>query len=49
MKFHTKLKTASVGNNTFYSYHTQPKKLLCNKYSDIRFRPDFKNFYPVHP
>jgi len=39
MKFHTKLKTTSTGNNTLlFIPHTKPKKLLCNKYSDIRFR-----------
>jgi len=31
MKFHTKLKTTSMRNNTFlFIPHTKPKKLLCN-------------------
>jgi len=42
MQFHTKLKRTSTGNNAFlFIPHTKPKKLLCNKYSDIRFWTDF--------
>jgi len=42
-----------MGNNTFlFKPHTKPKKLLCNKYSDIRFQfwPDSSfdiQCYPV--
>jgi len=43
MKFHTKLKTTSTGNNTFlFISHRNQKKILCNKYSDIRFRFRFR-------
>jgi len=59
MKFHTKLKTTSMGNNTFLFIPHKTKKFAMQQYSDIRFRPDssfdirfrpdFKNCYPVHP
>jgi len=51
MKFHTKQQTTSTGNYTFlFISHTKHKKILFNKYSDIRFRPDSSfdiRCYPV--
>jgi len=51
MKFHSKLKTISTGNNSFvFIPHTKQKNLLCNKYSDIRFWSDSSfdiQCYPV--
>jgi len=62
MKFHTKLKTTSMGNNTFLFISHKTKKCYSTSIQisgsgrlfhlisgDIRFWPDFKNCYPVHP